>query len=171
MFASAAPEWDKDMDVHLWETATRKERLRIKSRLGAASLAFSPDGRTLSLGGNDTSVLLYDLADLPLAAKDPPAEPDGKQLDALWAKLADSDASIAFQAMSGFVHAPEKAVPYLKDHLQAGAGDELRQARAVEALERIGTPEAQELLKVLAKGMTNSRLTREAKASSERLSK
>src|SRR5262249_31627583 len=45
----------------------------------------------------------------------------------------------------------------------------LQALRAVEVLEHIGTPEAQEVLKNLATGAPEARLTREAKASLERL--
>jgi hypothetical protein len=47
----------------------------------------------------------------------------------------------------------------------------LRQARAVMVLEHIGTPEAINLLKSLAGGPSEARLTREAKASFDRLEK
>ena len=43
--------------------------------------------------------------------------------------------------------------------------------RAVEALERIGTPEARKLLETLATGAPAARLTRDAKASLKRLEK
>jgi hypothetical protein len=49
--------------------------------------------------------------------------------------------------------------------------DRLRGLRALEALERIGTPEARQLLQHLARGVPEARLTREAKASLERLSR
>jgi WD40 repeat protein len=45
----------------------------------------------------------------------------------------------------------------------------LQMLRAVEVLERIGTPEAVELLKTIAKGMHETRLTLEANASLERM--
>jgi hypothetical protein len=49
--------------------------------------------------------------------------------------------------------------------------DRLRALRAVEILERIGTPEAQQALRLLAAGAPGARLTREAKASLERLAR
>ncbi|MGH7170470.1 MAG: WD40 repeat domain-containing protein [Gemmataceae bacterium] len=49
------------------------------------------------------------------------------------------------------------------------SGEELRHVRAVEALEQSGTHEARQLLRTLAKGSECARLTRETKASLQRL--
>jgi WD40 repeat protein len=49
--------------------------------------------------------------------------------------------------------------------------DRLRTFRAIQVLEHIGTPEAQDVLRTLAKGAAEARLTQEAKASLERLAK
>lgn len=49
------------------------------------------------------------------------------------------------------------------------SGGQLAALRAVELLERIGTPEAAAILKTLAGGLPEARLTRDAKASLERL--
>jgi RNA polymerase sigma factor (sigma-70 family) len=51
------------------------------------------------------------------------------------------------------------------------SGDILRGVRAVEVLERIGSAEARQVLAKLAKGAAEARLTREAKASLERLTR
>lgn len=50
-----------------------------------------------------------------------------------------------------------------------GSGEELQAVRAVEILERIGTPEAQALLSRLANGAPHALRTREAQASLQRL--
>jgi HEAT repeat protein len=49
------------------------------------------------------------------------------------------------------------------------AGEPLRGARAVQILERVGSPEARQALERLAGGVAPSRLTQEAKAALERL--
>jgi WD40 repeat protein len=51
------------------------------------------------------------------------------------------------------------------------SGEQLRTLRAIEVLEYVGTPEAQQVLTPLAGGFTKSRLTQEAKESLERLSR
>jgi hypothetical protein len=50
-------------------------------------------------------------------------------------------------------------------------GDRLRALRAIQVLEYMGTAEAKEHLRALAKGVAEARLTREAKAALERLEK
>jgi WD40 repeat protein len=54
---------------------------------------------------------------------------------------------------------------------RALSGEELRTERALEVLERIGTPPARRFLDRLAGGLPEARLTREAKAATERLSR
>jgi hypothetical protein len=49
--------------------------------------------------------------------------------------------------------------------------EELRGMRVVEVLEHVGTPDARRLLESLAAGAPGARLTQEAKASLDRLSK
>jgi hypothetical protein len=49
--------------------------------------------------------------------------------------------------------------------------ERLRGSRAIEVLEHVGTPEAQDVLTTLGKGAPEARVTREAKASLERLAK
>jgi hypothetical protein len=47
----------------------------------------------------------------------------------------------------------------------------LRELRAVEVLEHVGTPDARHVLKTLAAGVPEARMTQEASASLERLAR
>ena len=58
----------------------------------------------------------------------------------------------------------------LLDDIARPSGKILRQLRALEVLERIGTPEARTLLETLARGAAGARLSREARAAVQRLS-
>ncbi len=49
------------------------------------------------------------------------------------------------------------------------AGDRLREYRAIEVLERIGTPEAQKVLQTLADGAPGALTTETARGALERL--
>jgi hypothetical protein len=66
-----------------------------------------------------------------------------------------------------------KRVEELLDKVKplADSPEGLRSLRAMEVLEHIGTSEAREVLQTLANGASQARLTREAKASLERLAK
>jgi RNA polymerase sigma factor (sigma-70 family) len=88
-------------------------------------------------------------------------------------KLRDPAAPALRKALAG--RPPPEVEQRLKQILQQLEGgltpEQLRDLRAVEALEHIGTPEARRLLAALAKGAPEARLTREAAASLERLDK
>jgi hypothetical protein len=58
---------------------------------------------------------------------------------------------------------------YYGPNLQRPSSEGLRQARAVQALERLGSPEARRLLRTLADGEADAFLTQEARAALARL--
>jgi WD40 repeat protein len=65
----------------------------------------------------------------------------------------------------------EQLLKAVLDQRTRPSGDRLRFVRAVEILEQIDTPEARQLLEVLARGATGALLTRETKAALARLDK
>jgi hypothetical protein len=82
--------------------------------------------------------------------------------DALQQHLATVSSAEARQRTEELLHRIER---------QELSGEALRQARAVEALERTGTPAARAVLEELAKGQPGATLTRQAEAALGRMKK
>jgi hypothetical protein len=113
----------------------------------------------------------------------PPVTLSEQDLDRLWKTLADADASRAYWAIIRLGSCPTSTPAFLEKHLMpAKTADKvnldltkdperLREVRAVEALEYVGTPEALQVLRKLAAGAADARITSEAKGSLERLTK
>jgi RNA polymerase sigma factor (sigma-70 family) len=120
----------------------------------------------------------------------PPAvSADPKQVEKLLGELDSERFEARQEALKGLERLGELAAPSLRKALQgmpsaevrlraeqllariAGAftsPEQLRQLRAVETLEHLGTAEARALLEALAQGAPEGRLTQEAKAALER---
>ena len=81
------------------------------------------------------------------------------------------------KAATATVDAPqiplEELIKRLLERLdnQAASAEEVRMLRALEILERLGTPEARQLLQMLASGAPGASLTQEAAEALKRLTK
>jgi len=122
----------------------------------------------------------------------PAAAADSSQVEKLIANLDAEDFDMRKNAIQELEKLGELAVPALEKTLESGpalevkkrledlidkavgafqTGDRLRIVRAVEVLEKIGTPDAREVLQTLAKGAAGALTTREAEAALLRMGK
>jgi RNA polymerase sigma factor (sigma-70 family) len=175
-----------DTTLLLWDVLGVRERAREPAADVWADLA---DGAKAgpALGG-----LIAEPAETVAFLKGrlaPVAPCDPRRVERLIAELDSDDFAIRERATEELKKLREPAAPALRkalagrpapeveqrlkqvlQQLEAGlTPEQLREVRAVEALEHIGTPEARRLLEALAKGAPEARLTREAAASLERL--
>jgi RNA polymerase sigma factor (sigma-70 family) len=118
-----------DPRVHLLEVATGEERQAFTGhRGGVVSLTWSADGKTLVSGGNDTTLLVWDLAGRGGALS-------AEELDARWTDLL-GDAPRAYRAVRKLAASPAPAVDFFRRHIKpAVPADAKRIARLIAALD------------------------------------
>jgi hypothetical protein len=126
--------------IRLWEMSTGRKRGRFEGHQGAAlALVFAPDGKRLVSGGEDTTVLVWDVTGLATGGEVPP-----KDTEALWDDLAGEDAAGAHRAVWRLAGRAE-AVAFLEKRLRPAADvDPRRLARLIASLDASGFTEREE---------------------------
>lgn len=123
-YRSAPGHEEESCMIRLWELATGRARLHydrqpyVTQRRDIRCLAFSPDSTLLASGGEDRTILIWDVTGqrtthLPSKRRLRPAESD-----TLWNDLSDADAAKAYRAMQTLFAAPEQAISLLKHRLR-----------------------------------------------------
>src|SRR5262249_29337911 len=114
-----------DLAVTLWEVASGQGIGRLAGhRNFVRTLAFSPDGKTLTSGSDDLTCLVWDVAAVAGRAQTAPADaPPPKslskeELEAAWTDLASTDAVKAYQAIWALRAVPGQASPLLKERMR-----------------------------------------------------
>ncbi|HTU89062.1 MAG TPA: hypothetical protein VMF69_03095 [Gemmataceae bacterium] len=101
-------------EIVVWDLMLGRELRRFRGfDAEVTCLAFSPDGRRLISGLDDSTLLVWDIGRHERTANKLDAEGVAKA----WADLAGADAAHAFQARWKLASAPEQAIPFLKEHL------------------------------------------------------
>jgi WD40 repeat protein len=165
-----------DATVRVWDLATGRELRRFDGHRGKVNaVAFSHNGRSIVSGSEDATALVWDVSDLrDHAQADEPWNPE--LLETHWNALAGDDARCAYRAT--WALSVTSAVGFLRDHLRPASAVEpitspevLRTVRALTALDRARTPEARGVIERLTQGVPDAVMTREAKATLERLNR
>jgi hypothetical protein len=187
-----------DAPVYIWDVAAVTRRDSPRAPIAEAQLeAFWQDlaNDDPAKAYRAVSALASAPAQtLPLLRKNMRAIslPDANRLQKLLAGLDSEQFAEREKASSELAKLGESAAPALREALERDpsveasrrlnallekatsatpSGEPLRDLRAIQVLQFIGTPEARQLLQVLAAGAPDARLTREAKATLGRLTK
>jgi WD40 repeat protein len=124
---------DPGREIRLWEVATGEVRTQWDGgRGGTASLAFSPDGKTLVVGTGDSTILVWDLTAQALAAW---AGRAAQPIEVLLNHLGSDDARDAYAALRALATVPDQAVPLLTAKLRAEGDHEERLQSLIRALD------------------------------------
>jgi WD40 repeat protein len=188
-----------DTTALIWDLTGRASR-KVRDRLDVKALAALWDDLMVADGTKAYSAV-QDLAAapgdaLPYLQKHlvPVVAPGARRLSRLIVELDSDEAAVRKQAYAALEELGELAGPAIREASQrpasaevarslkrllaivdqeekAPTGERLRLIRALEVLERAGTPAARTLLSRLAKGAPQARITRDAKASLARLDK
>jgi hypothetical protein len=103
------------------------ERVKLLGLGPYPSLSVSPDGRTMATGSADTSILLWDLAELATRDRKRIADGGAEDLTALFTDLGSSDGTRAYSAVWKLVAARREAVAFLNTRVKPTALADERQ--------------------------------------------
>jgi WD40 repeat protein len=119
---AVVPSDFNDYTIQLRDVATGKIVGQLKGHTNGwvTALAFSSDSKILASGGQDTTVLLWDVS--------------RARLEHLWSELAGSqeDAALAVKKLKA---TPEKTVPFLKERLHRAAVREAAASKFIADLD------------------------------------
>jgi hypothetical protein len=113
--AAALGDEGENSFVHLWDILSGvKVGVFRGHRGGVTQLAFSPDGLHLASTSVDTTVVIWNVTDLPAV---PPVK-DGKEVATLWDDLGSGDPEVSYTAACRGAQAGDTAVNVLKTRLK-----------------------------------------------------
>jgi Tol biopolymer transport system component len=113
--------------ANLWDVATGKVTVTFKGHMNAVwSVAFSPDGQTLATASMDNRIKLWDVPPRPKLPQTGTISP--RELERLWATLAEADAERAFHSLNTLRATPQEAVALVHDRIRPALGPTLQQA-------------------------------------------
>jgi WD40 repeat protein len=136
--------------VRLISAVTFQDLLTLEGHPKAVGpLAFSPDGRRLVTGSDDTTALVWDVAGIGGKAVPSVKEATPGQLAKWWDELANPNAKLAYRATWDLIATPEQAVALLREKLKPAA-DDTSTAKLITALDSTRFADRESAAKQLA---------------------
>jgi hypothetical protein len=127
-------------EIKLWDLRTQKVLSELQGHsLPIYALAFDPTIKILASGSWDKSVKLWNV--MPPKSIAVERRLEIRELETLWAKLADADAAVAYQSMGKLRLSSSQAVAYLQSRLQPAIADPIMQKRVSELIACLGDEE------------------------------
>jgi WD40 repeat protein len=103
--------------VDLRDTRTGKLLARVDGHRGEVkSAAFSPDGKHVVTGGDDSTLLVWDVSAILLQPR-PALTLSAAELDALWRALGSDSRSVPIAAIDRLAAAPDATMKFLQSKL------------------------------------------------------
>jgi hypothetical protein len=107
--------FEQNGEIHRWELASGKERRSFTGHRGAGRVAtFSSDATWLASGGDDSSIVLWDLRDRLNRSKTTPAD---TELAAAWSAIRSDDPLRAERAVNELVAGNERSVALIRSKM------------------------------------------------------
>jgi WD40 repeat protein len=110
--------WQDQYAFLVWDLATRKVLQKSICTSSRDAVALCGNGRTLAVGCDDASILLYDVPQPPARKEARVRVTEGERL---WKELAAGDARRAWRAQQRLVDSPAVAIGLLSNHLGTSA--------------------------------------------------
>lgn len=99
--------WDAITGDLLWEQPTQMTKVQ--------AAAFSPDGTMLATGHEDSTIVLWNVADLQSKRA---ARQANSSVQAWWNQLGDKDARMAYQSIWKLAEAGQSAITFIDEHVR-----------------------------------------------------
>ncbi|HEY7312346.1 MAG TPA: hypothetical protein VH643_23485 [Gemmataceae bacterium] len=123
--------------ICVWELATGRQRCRFTGHLDPVqALAFSPDGRLLVSGSQDTTLLVWDMMGVAKGDRSRPLRLSAARLFECWEDLG-AEGTRVHRAIGDLVAADDRAVEFLRQRLPLlSSQDKKRIAELIAALDQ-----------------------------------
>ncbi len=100
--------------IEVWHIAAREKVTTVRGHRGCIqTMALSPDGRSLAVGGADGTITIHDISPIKWSPKKL-RQWSKAELTQRWKLLANPQASLAYEAMGDLLHSPRQTLELIR---------------------------------------------------------